>query len=145
MMRIVISLALCGMIPSRSAVVLGKMVGRVNEGMCVCWAGCWGGGGVSETDIRGGGDDLTDISLFVSGLPTNSQNSLAEGRDVKKYCPILNMKHRSSKILTLSHLIALPFFSINLSPRDIQNLFQKSEICDIDTFKFIIFASGSNM
>ena len=144
-MRIVISLVLRGMIPSRSAVILGNMVGRVNEGMCVCWAGCWGGGGVSESDMKGGGDDLTDISLFVTGLPTNSQHSLAEGRDAKKYCHILNMKHRSSKILTLSLLIALPFFSINLSPRDIQNLFPNSKICNIDTFKFIIFASESNM
>ena len=33
--------------------------------------------------MKGGGDDLTDISLFVTGLPTNSQHSLAEGRDAK--------------------------------------------------------------
>ena len=35
MMRIVICLGLCGMVPSKSANVLGYIVGQVNEGMCV--------------------------------------------------------------------------------------------------------------
>ena len=34
-MRIVICLGLCGMVPSKSANVLGYIVGQVNEGMCV--------------------------------------------------------------------------------------------------------------
>ena len=34
-MRIVISLGICGMVPSSSAIVLGNMEGKVNEGMCV--------------------------------------------------------------------------------------------------------------
>ena len=34
-MRIVISLGLCGMVPSSSAIVLGNMVEKVNEDMCV--------------------------------------------------------------------------------------------------------------
>ena len=33
------------MITSSSAIVLGNMVETVNEGMCVCWNGCWGVGG----------------------------------------------------------------------------------------------------
>ena len=61
--------------------------------------------------MRGGGNDLTGIPLFVSGLPKNCQYSLPEG-DAQKYCLSLslNMKHRSSKILTLSLLMASAFF-----------------------------------
>ena len=59
--------------------------------------------------MRGGGNDLTGIPLFVSGLPKNCQYCLPEG-DAQKYCLSLNMKHRSSKILTLSLLMALAFF-----------------------------------
>ena len=33
---IVISLDLCGMMPSGSAIFLRKTVGKVNEGTCVC-------------------------------------------------------------------------------------------------------------
>ena len=84
-MLIVISLELCGTIPSSSAIVLGNMVGRMNEGMCVFWDGCWGVGRLSESDMRGGGNDFTCIPLFVSGLPKNCQYSLPEG-DGQKYC-----------------------------------------------------------
>ena len=35
MMRIVISLGLCGMVPSNFAVVLQNMVGKDSEGMCL--------------------------------------------------------------------------------------------------------------
>ena len=35
MMRTVISLGLCGMVPSKCEIVLGYIVGQVNEGMCV--------------------------------------------------------------------------------------------------------------
>ena len=35
MMRIVISLCLCGMVFSSSAIVLGNMTGKGKEGMCV--------------------------------------------------------------------------------------------------------------
>ena len=35
-MRIVISLGFCGMMSSSSEIVLGNMVGTVNEDMCVC-------------------------------------------------------------------------------------------------------------
>ena len=44
-MHIVIFLGFSGMITSSSAIVLGNMVETVNEGMCVCWNGCWGVGG----------------------------------------------------------------------------------------------------
>ena len=36
MIHIVISLVFCGMMASTSAVVLGNIVGTVNEGICVC-------------------------------------------------------------------------------------------------------------
>ena len=35
MMGIFISLGLCGMVPSSSAIVFGNLLGKVNEGMCV--------------------------------------------------------------------------------------------------------------
>ena len=35
-MRIVISLGFCGMMPRSSAIVLGNIVGKLNEGVCVC-------------------------------------------------------------------------------------------------------------
>ena len=34
-MGIVMSLGLCGMVPSSSAIVLGNVLGKVNECMCV--------------------------------------------------------------------------------------------------------------
>ena len=52
MMRIVISLSFCGIMPSSSAIVLRSMVGKVNEGVCVCCGGFWGLGMVSESDTR---------------------------------------------------------------------------------------------
>ena len=39
----------------------------------------------------------------------------------------------------------LAFFLINLWPRDIWTLFQKSEIGDTDNFKFYVFAFENNM
>ena len=41
--------------------------------------------------------------------------------------------------------MVLLFLPINSWRRDIQNLFHKSEMGDIDTFKFILFAFGGNM
>ena len=35
-MHIVISLGFCEMVPSSSAIVLGNIVGKVNEGMYIC-------------------------------------------------------------------------------------------------------------
>ena len=60
--------------------------------------------------MKGGGVYITDIPFFVSGLPTNYQHSLPEGRGLKNS---LNMKHWSSKILTMSPLMGLHFFPIN--------------------------------
>ena len=34
-MQIVTSLGLCGMVPNSSAIFLGNLLGKVNEGMCV--------------------------------------------------------------------------------------------------------------
>ena len=76
------------MAPSSSTIVYENMTGKVNEGNGVCLGGCWGVGGVSESDMRGGGDDPTDIPLFVSGLPRNYQHSLPEGRGAKKTVPV---------------------------------------------------------
>ena len=53
-MHIVISLGFCGMMSSISAIVLGNMVAKVNEGICVCWRCRWGVIRVSETYIKGG-------------------------------------------------------------------------------------------
>ena len=36
MMRIFISVGLCGMMPSSSAIVIGNVAEKVNEDMCVC-------------------------------------------------------------------------------------------------------------
>ena len=68
------------------------------------------------------------------------------------------LKAEMQKILSLSEhetselqnsntksLDSLAFFPINSLPRDIQNVFYKSEIFDTDTFKFVLFAFGSNM
>ena len=41
--------------------------------------------------------------------------------------------------------MVLLFLPINSCPRDIQNLFHNSEMGDIDTFKFTLFAFGGNM
>ena len=43
-MRIIIYLGFCGMMPSSSAIALGNIAGQVNEGMCVCGGGFWGAG-----------------------------------------------------------------------------------------------------
>ena len=55
-MRIVIFLGFYGIMCSSSATVLGNMLGKVNEGMCVCE--------LSENDTRGGGDDFL-VSLRI--------------------------------------------------------------------------------
>ena len=49
-MHTVIILGFCGIIPSRSRIVLGNMVEPVNEGMCVCWNDCLGVDG--EVKVR---------------------------------------------------------------------------------------------
>ena len=41
----------------------------MNEGTCVCSGGCWGVGGVSESDVRGGGDDFMDsLRIWLCGV-----------------------------------------------------------------------------
>ena len=69
------------MIPSSSSIVFGNMEGRVNKGTCVCGRGCWGVGEVSESDMRSGGDDITEN--FVSGFIVNCEHTLSEGRYAK--------------------------------------------------------------
>ena len=54
------------MMPSSSTNVFENIVGKLNKGMCV-WDGRWsvgGVGGVSESDMRGDGDDLL-VSLRI--------------------------------------------------------------------------------
>ena len=69
MMRIAISLRLCGMMPSSSTIVLENMVGKVNEGPCVCWGGYWSDGWVNESDVRGGRDDFLDcLDILLFGV-----------------------------------------------------------------------------
>ena len=73
-MSIVIPLGFRGMMPSSSATVLGNMMGKENEGMCVCWGGRWSAAGVSESDTRGDSDHFLDSvrilwfggSLYIS-------------------------------------------------------------------------------
>ena len=51
--------------PSSSAIVLGNIVAKMNKGMCVCW----GNGGFSENDMRGGGDDfLVSLGILLFGV-----------------------------------------------------------------------------
>ena len=52
------------MMPCSSTTVPGDMVGKVNESMCFCRGGHWSIGGVSESDVRGGGDDFL-VSLRI--------------------------------------------------------------------------------
>ena len=40
------------------------MVGTVNEGLCVCWNGFWGVGGVNENDMKDGEDNFV-VSLVI--------------------------------------------------------------------------------
>ena len=69
MMWIVISLGICGMMPSSSAIALEYMARKVNESRCVCWGGCWSVGGVSESDVRGGSDDfLGSLGMWLFGV-----------------------------------------------------------------------------
>ena len=63
-MRIVISLGFCEIMPSSIRIVLGDMVAKVNQGMCVCWNGCWGVGGVNESDMK----DIEDNFLVSFGV-----------------------------------------------------------------------------
>ena len=56
-MCIAISLGFCWMMSSSSATVLGNMVGKVTKGVCVGRGGHWSVGGVSESDMRGGGHE----------------------------------------------------------------------------------------
>ena len=86
------------------------MVGKVNETMCTCWGGCCSVSGVSESDMRdapnllpswifcsNGGDDPTDIPIFVSGLLANCQHSLPESRDAKNTVPVWTWRIRTPK------------------------------------------------
>ena len=66
-MRIVTFLGFCGMMPSSSATVLGNMVGKVSQGMCVCCGGCWSVGGVSVSDMRG----QSDLRVMVLELDSS--------------------------------------------------------------------------
>ena len=53
---------------SSSTIVLREMVVEVDEGTCV-WGGCWGVGGVSESDVIGGGDDFMDsLGIWLFGV-----------------------------------------------------------------------------
>ena len=45
----------------------------------------------------------------------------------------------------IESLDGLAFFPISSWPGDIQTLFHKTEIGDIDTFQLILFAYGNNM
>ena len=57
-----IFLAFCGMMPSSSTAVLGNMVGKLNEVLLWRWSlECWW---VSESNMRGGGDDFL-VSLRI--------------------------------------------------------------------------------
>ena len=56
-MCIAISLDFCWMMSSSSATVIGNMVEKVNEDVYICCAGRWSVGGVSESDMRGGGHE----------------------------------------------------------------------------------------
>ena len=54
---------------SSSTIVLREMVVEVDEGTCVCWGGYWGVGGVSESDVIGGGDDFMDsLGIWLFGV-----------------------------------------------------------------------------
>ena len=67
-MRIVIFLGFYGMMPISYATFLVNMVGKVNETMRVCWSGRWSVGGVSESDIRSGGDySLVSLKILRFG------------------------------------------------------------------------------
>ena len=61
-MRVVVSLGFCGIIPGSSTIIFGNMVGEMEwRGICVWRSGCWGVGGVSESDMRKGGDNFLII------------------------------------------------------------------------------------
>ena len=64
MMLIVISLGFCGMISGSFAIVLGNKVGKVNEGMCVCWDDNCVVGGVTGSGMRIDGDDFLVINWW---------------------------------------------------------------------------------
>ena len=67
-MRIVIPLGFCEMMPSCSGIVLGNMMGTVNECICVFWNGCWGAGRLSDGDMRGVEDNFLDrLGFFWFG------------------------------------------------------------------------------
>ena len=74
-MQIVISLGVCGVMASSSALVLGNMVGNVNEGMYVFWGGCCDIDGVSKSYMRDGRDYFLD-SLGVWYLEWGSYVSV---------------------------------------------------------------------
>ena len=64
--------------------------------------------------MRGGGNDLTGIPLFVSGLPKNCQYSLPEG-DAQKYCLSLSLSEHEASELQNSNTESLNGFGFFLN------------------------------
>ena len=60
----VMSLDFWYMMPSSSTMVLRNIVGKVSEVMFVCWCAFSGVGEVSESDMRGNGNDFL-VSLGI--------------------------------------------------------------------------------
>ena len=65
--------------------------------MHVCGDRWWGVAAVSGSDMRGSGDDIAVIPLFVSGLRINFQHSLPEDRYAKNTVPLWARNIRAPK------------------------------------------------
>ena len=141
-MRIVISLALFRIMPSSSVIVLGNMVGRVNEGMGLlgCWWGKWKW---HEEWWRWPYRHLPFCHYYQQIVNTPFLKT--------EMLPLLMLKNT---VLLCKQEVSEPQNSNTESHdklakrprlRDIQNLFHKSKIGETDTFKFILFTFGSIM
>ena len=64
------------------------MTWKVNEGNGVCLGGCWGVVGVSESDMRGGGDDPTDTPRFCFRITNKLSTQPSRRQRSKKTVPV---------------------------------------------------------